>query len=187
MQTKTQKLLEESGVDKIQFYHVKTPILNNAYTACVLCNTQTGTIEARGIAICSLMDAYNIAKGKQKAFGRAIKALHRKGNFYKINASGRKGEVIQRSFKVKTTEDDEKFRSEIIPELRAIEPSMMVKSNVNETFKKYMFDLPLSYPVQVANRRFKYKSQFRPAPVGEELTLFASPAADECCGCGCTP
>lgn len=169
MNEKTRKILDEHGVDKIHFYQVKTPLLSNAFTACVLYNSKRNAIEARGVSICSLLDTFNIAKGKHKAFGRAIKALKRKGNFYKINSSARSDQFVQREMKIKSENDDHYFMNRIVAELRNINPNMEVKVlSGNKYMKKYLYELPLSYPILVTNRHFKYKSQFRPVPTGEE-------------------
>lgn len=167
-------LFEQNGVDLVHFYNVSTPIVNNAYTVCLLLNKQLNRIEARGVAICSVMDTYNIIKGKQKAFGRAIKALKRKQNFFKINGKARKDERVQRSMKIKSGDDDKVFRNEIVPELYTIDPCTPIKvyDNTGDKYlKRYTFTLPLSYPIEIANKNFKYKSQYRPLPVGEEVNL----------------
>jgi len=168
MVEQTKVLLQDNGVDGIHFYTMKTPLLTNALTVCIL--RKGDKIEARGVSICSLMDAFNITKGKHKSLGRALKALKRKQNFYKINGSGRNDEFVQREMKIKTEEADRNFRLTVAPELKAIDPETKVKIHVgtNAKFiKKYIFELPLSYPVQVANRQFRYKSHYRPTAVGD--------------------
>jgi hypothetical protein len=181
-------LLEENGVDRIYFYQVSTPIVQNAYTVCLLLNKKLQRIESRGIAICSVLDSFNIAKGKQKAFGRAVKALKRKKNYFKINGDGRSSEFTKRSMKIKTMVDDRNFLEHIVPELNSISPEIPIKvfSNDNDKFlKKYIFDLPVSYPIMVANKNFRYKSQYRPAPVGEELPILANMELESTQSCTC--
>ena len=149
--------LNQHGVDRVRYYNIQTPIANKVCTVCVFFNSTEGRIEARGVSICSLMDPYNNTKGKNKAFGRAIKALKRKENFYKINGKGRRNEVVRREMKIKSDE-----------ELESIDPDfevMISPSDGTKFLKKYLFDIPLSYPVEVANLYFKYKSQYRPTPV----------------------
>lgn len=161
----TQTLLKENGIDKIYFYNIKTPVLNNTMTVCIL--KRKDKIETRGVSICSLLDSFNITKGKHIALGRAIKSLKRKENFFKINGCGRNDEHIKRQMKIKTELDDKNFKMTIAPELNSIKPAREIKIqiDVNAKFiKKYIFDLPLSYPMQTANNFFRYKAQYRPDP-----------------------
>ena len=171
------KLFEENNIDKVHFYNVKTPIDNNSFTVCVLFNSAENRIEARGISICSVLDSYKISKGKNKSLGRALKALKRKKNFFKINGAGRKNEFVTREMKIKDEIDEERFQKQIVPELKASSTDLDIKvvsdPNNSRYSKKYIFKIPLSYPVQVANRYFRYKSQYRPTPIGRyELDLF---------------
>lgn len=182
MNPKTEKVLLENNVDKIKFYYINSPIVNNAFTVCVLINSSTQDIEARGVSICSMLDTFSKGKGKNKAFGRAIKALVRRRNSWKINGSGRDEEWVPRSYKVKSEKDDEKFRSEIALELQRIDPNLSIRIEKNAKFKRYIYEVPASYPVRLANSLFKYKSHYRPTPVGEEetelikkLTIFTEP------------
>ena len=169
MNSNIEQLFEKHGVDKVKFYYRGTPIVNNAYTTCLFINTEKERIEARGVAICSVKDTYSKKAGKNKAFGRAIKALVRQTNDGKINPAGRDLETVKRSFKCKA-EDKVKFNLEYIPELLEINPEMEI-SILNEVGKyaaKYSFDIPLSYPIRIANMNYKYKSQYRPNPAGQE-------------------
>lgn len=186
MNPETQRILAENGVDKIHYYFINSPIVNNAFTACVLVNSEQQRIEARGVSICSLLDTFCKSEGKNKAFGRAVKALVRRKNNWKINGSSRDDEFTQRSFKVKTQADDDRFRSEVAPELRKIDPQLPVTVSQNGKGKKYTFEVPLSYPVRLANSMFRYKSQYRPTPVNEEerdlvssIEIFSHPIIDE--------
>jgi len=186
MNENIKKVLEESGVDKISFYYINSPLVNNAFTTCVLINSKKKCIEARGVSICSLADSFNRSKGKNKAWGRAIRALTRRENNWRINGCGRDDEVIKRSIKIKTRDDERHFRNEIAEELQRIDPQTSISSSTNGAYKKYIFYVPLSYPVKLANSLYKYKSQYRPTPVGKEeqdllqrLTIFTEPIQDE--------
>jgi hypothetical protein len=161
--------LNTNGVGRIHFYNVRTPIISNAMTVCLLFNSEAGRIEARGVSICSLLDSFNILKGKHKSFGRAIKSLKRKANFYKINGKGRQDEFVKREMKIRNERDDAIFRQTVVSELRAIDPNTPIQMQMLEGtkyIKKYLYDIPLSYPVEIANKNFKYKAQYRPEPVG---------------------
>ncbi len=186
MNPDTQRILAENGVDKISFYFINSPIVNNAFTVCVLINSTEKRIEARGVSICSLMDTFSKSEGKNKAFGRAIKAIVRRKNSWKINGSGRDDEFIPRSFKVKTEIEDDKFKGDIAPELQRIDPHLPIRVQNGGRYKKYSFEIPASYPMKLANSLFKYKSHYRPVPVGEEenellkkLTIFTEPIEDD--------
>ena len=185
MDEQTRKTLEENGVDKISFYYINSPLVNNAFTTCVLINSSKQRIEARGVSICSLLDTFSKSQGKNKALGRAIRALVRKQNTWKINGSGRDDEFTKRGFKVKTQEDEKYFTNEIEEELKRINPDMLVHTTRNDRYKKYSFEVPISYPVRLANLFYKYKSQYRPVPVGTEeqelirkMTIFTEPIED---------
>ncbi len=163
-----QKILQDNDVDKISFYFVNTPIVNNAFTTCVFINSSKQRIEARGVSICSLSDTFSKSEGKNKAFGRAIKALIRKENNWKINGSGRDDEFVKRGLKIKSNADETHFRGEIVEELKRIDPTMPVSVSPTRGYKKYSFDIPVSYPVRLANSLYKYKSHYRPIPVGDD-------------------
>jgi len=163
-----QEVLAKNGVDKISFYYEKTPLINNAYTTCVLVNTTKNRIEARGVSICSLLDIFRISDGKNKAFGRAMKALVRRKNFGKINSSSRNDQFIRRAMKVKNAKDAEYFDTIVKEELKTIDPPIEVSSRLKtHEIIEYSFALPLSYPVKIANKLYKYKSHFRPVPTGK--------------------
>lgn len=174
MNNNIEHILDQNDVDKVKFYYRGAPLLNNAFTTCVFINSQAGRIEARGVSICSVKDTFCKKEGKQKAFGRAIKALVRKANDGKINATGRDFETVARSFKC-TEKDEENFRLKYIPEIMKINPdSDILVSDLDgkKYSRKYSFDIPLSYPIRIANMIYKYKSQYRPNPAGrEEVTI----------------
>lgn len=169
MNENIEKLFNENGVDKVAFYYKSTPLVDNAYTTCILVNTEKGRIESRGIAICSMRDTFNKNKGKNKAFGRAIEAVVRKINSGKINPCGRDCEGVRRQFKIKTEQDQTKFES-AITELNTLHPELevVIINDGSKNHTKYCLNIPASYPIRVANKDFKYKSQFRPNPAGSE-------------------
>ena len=180
------RILEENGVDKISFYFTNSPLVNNAFTTCVFINSSKQRIEARGVSICSLLDTFSKSQGKNKAFGRAIKALVRKQNNWKINGSGRDDEFAKRAFKIKTQNDEEYFNNNIVEELKRIDPNMLVHTIQDNRNKKYSYEIPISYPVKLANLLYKYKSHYRPVPAGAEeqellrkLTIFTEPIEDQ--------
>lgn len=169
MDERLKTLLEGNGVDKVVVYTEKTPILQNAFTTCLFINTQKKQIEARGVAICSVSDVYKKGKGKSKAFGRAMKALLRKENDFKINPANRSNYSVKKDLKLKNEESFKKLEDEIIPELKKVYevdniPINLINSHKNA--KTFSFDLPANYPIILANKLYKYKSEFRPNPSG---------------------
>lgn len=175
MKEKTKKLFDENGVDKIKFFFVNSPLVNNVFTSCLLINSKTGRLEARGVAICSMKDTFSKSEGKNKAFGRAVMALKKKKNSFKIRASARDNEFVKRSLKVKDGVDDYRFTNEVAPELSRIDPKTPISvTNYGGKYKKYFFSVPVSYPIRLTNSLFKYKSQYRPVPIMEEVELLNS-------------
>ena len=173
MNAKTLVVLNDLGVDKIAYFYRSTPLVDNAYTTCLLINSEKGRIEARGISICSVLDPYNKNTGKQKSMGRAIKALVRRQNFDKINPGARDKETVKREAKLKTEEAITKFKTEKVPELATIDPDAEVTviegTGPGDKFLlKYQYEIPLSYPIRLASENFRYKAQFRPNPAGRE-------------------
>ena len=175
MDASTQQVLDKNGVDKISFYWEDTPIINNAFTACLFIKSEKNRIEARGVSICSLRDSFSKKKGKSKAFGRAMKALVKRENDYKINAFGREDEFIKRTIKIKNEDSDKEFLKTKAKELIDINPAMeliITEINNKHMLKKYSFELPINYPMEVTNKSFRFKSQYRPNPTGKvELNL----------------
>ncbi len=175
MSKNVEDILKQNGVDKVAFYYKGTPLVNNAYTTCVFINTEKGRIEARGVSICSVRDVFCKKKGKQKAFGRAMRALVRRDNEGKINPEGRDLETIKREYRCKSDVEQQEFINYKVPELTAINPDMELGVSENEGTKfvsKFIFDLPVSYPIRVANQMYRYKSQYRPNPAGKsEMNL----------------
>jgi len=173
-------ILGQNGVDKVEFYYRGTPLLNNAYTTCVFINSEKGRIEARGVSICSVKDAFCKKTGKTKAFGRAMRALVRKDNDGKINPNGRDLESVKREYRCKSESDKTDFLDNKIPELSFIDPDLEIamSDGSGKYISKFVFDLPLSYPIKVANSIYRYKSQYRPNPAGKHESILLKKASD---------
>lgn len=166
MNSELRKVLEENGVDRIKYYVVSSPIINNVFTTCVFINDKKGVIEARGVSICSMLDTFNKNKGRNKSFGRAMKALTRKENNWKINANKRNDETVERTFKIKSDEDFEIFKLTVLEELYTIDPKLKI-SILDTNTQKFKFAIPSNYPIKIANKHYRYKSQFRPQPAND--------------------
>ena len=180
MNKEIERLLNENGVDRVKFYYTSTPLVDNAYTTCVFINTEKGRIESRGVAICSLRDTFSKSKGKNKSFGRAMSAIHRKMSSEKINPCGRDCEGVRRVIKIKSDKDADRFEG-AVAELHNLDPDLevaVVEGN-GKTHSKYCFSIPASYPIRIANKDFKYKSQFRPNPAGSEEAQFLNSLKEE--------
>lgn len=160
--------LEQNGVDKVFFYFEGSPLANNIYTTCLLINTKEKRIEARGVSICSLLDTFSRVRGKSKSSGRALKALIRKENSFKINGLGRDGQTINKTITIKTAQDNTKFLETKTSEfLRLNQKITNIKTQGSYCFAKYKFKLPTNYPIFKASEMFKYKSEFRPIPANK--------------------
>ena len=182
MNERITKILNENGVDKVAYFYRSSPLVDNAYTVCALINTSKKRIESRGVSICSVLDPYNKNKGRQKAMGRAVKALVRKQNFGKINPAGRDQDTVKRELRIKKVKDVEDFDSKKVPELLAINPDAeitIIDGDGGNFLKKFIFEIPLSYPIRLASENFRYKSQFRPNPAGGEETKILNSLSEE--------
>ena len=182
MDERIKEVLNNNGIDKVAFLYRNSPLVDNAYTACLLINKQKKRIESRGVSICSVLDPYNKNKGRQKALGRAFKALIRQQNFDKINPSGRDQDTVKREIKIKKAEDVAKFDAEKVPELLSINPDAeisIIDGTGGNFLKKLIFQIPLSYPIRLASENYKYKSQFRPNPAGGEETHLLNSLKEE--------
>lgn len=164
------EFLQENEVDKIKFYYEGSALADNIYTACVFINSKKNRIEARGVSICSLRDTFKRKDGKNRAFGRAIKALRQKKNSKKINATGREGEFVNRLFKIRSENDDDMFISTVGTELSSFDPNTPVTiiNGDNKYVRKYVIKVPAHYPITKTNKKFKYKSSYRPNPACKE-------------------
>ena len=158
------KLLSEHKVDKIKFYTDEDPICGKTFTVCLLINSEERTIQARGVAICSLKEPFCLKNGKNRAFGRAMAALHRRKNQFRINKDGREKEVITRLFKIKNEEEKTSFGKNQGKYLSMFYPKLKVAilDGDNKFLLKYLIKIPANYPIAKANKFFKYKAQFRP-------------------------
>jgi len=156
------ELLKKEKIDKIMFYNYKTKLLQNVFTVCVLLNTETPQIEARGVAICSVGDTYSKEEGKDKSFYRAVEALRRKKNNGRINPAGRDGNVTRKIYGIKPTQEIE-FK-ETLKELYNINPGSKIIAVPSGKKKKFIVEIPTNYPIRLANKLFKFKSHYRPQP-----------------------
>jgi hypothetical protein len=166
MEENLKKTLAENGVDKVYFYTHSTNVLQNVYTTCLLINTEKKQIEARGVAICSICDAHQKAEGKNKAFGRAMQALLRRKNDLKIRLKNRNQFYSKKKITVKSEQDKENFKKNIFPELKEIPGDVKMSIAPHGKGKQVTFYIPSNYPLKIANKNYKYKSQYRPKPAG---------------------
>lgn len=168
---KLQEVLKENGIDKIKFYHHKTPI-GYAYTCCSLFDIERSEI-ANGISICSLKDQFNKEDGRNKSFQRAYLALKNKQNIGYINCIDHKtklprfyGQLVNRFFKIKNSTDEEKFNFEIKPFIisklnevnRPIEYFKKIKED--DGSKSILFKLPLNSFLIEACKEFEFKGNY---------------------------
>ncbi len=165
----TKQVLQDSKVDKIFFYTRTTSFLNNLYTTCILVDSKTAQIKARGVSICSVQETYSKDKGKKKAYGRAVMALIKKKNSEKINPDHRKdSSIIKRTIKLKNY-TKEKFGS-LVEEIKKVDPDFQIIET--EQCNKILYSLPVWFPIKMANLSYRYKSQYTPKPATKEEVLF---------------
>jgi hypothetical protein len=168
MSEKYNEFLQSSDIDKIFFYYKDSPITKNIYTACLLINKKEKIIEARGVSICSLLDTYKKSKGKSKAYGRAIKALFRKQNFFKINGFGREDESTIKTLTITNEDEYKDFLDKKLSELLVINQFPIIEEikqvKKDKEIRKYKVEIPSNYPILKTNEEFSFKSEFRPKP-----------------------
>lgn len=155
--------LSRFGVEDIKYYHKKTP-LANIYDICILLD-KNNKILSRGISICSILDQYIKKTGKNKSFGRAVKALENKINSFEINPSRiNNTKFVKRSFKSKSKDQDEKIRDRLkdIP---------ISKREISDNVIEYYCKIPLLYPVLETIKEFRFKSEFLPKPTKFEKKI----------------
>ena len=180
--------LKELGVEYIRFYTHTTPVVNNVFTACILMNEDKELL-ARGVSICSVLDTYRKKAGKNKALGRAIRALRTEETSLPINLVNVKtknakkkkaprwyGEMVGKSFKMKSKNETQYFRDEIVPILAELETTYrFVDVNVGGKKRtKALFSLPKIYPLVETAKVFKFKSFFRPKATTLEKAIIGN-------------
>jgi len=168
MKQDVKKIFNDNNVDIVKFYYCKTPLTNNIFTVCLFINKQKKVIVARGITICSLKDTYNKGKGKNIAFGRALRALIKKENYLKVKSTNRKEEFVNRTFKIKNDKAKRFFQTQVTKELVNINPNLPIVRTTSKNITIYKFQLPLNYPIELTHKYFKYKSSYKPNPVTPE-------------------
>ncbi len=60
-------------IEQMKFYEFESPV-GPLFTACLVFG-ENGTFLARGVSICSVQDGFNKKDGRNRAIGRAIKAI----------------------------------------------------------------------------------------------------------------
>jgi len=152
------------GVSKIRYYPYSTPLVNNLFTICLLLDDNKKPL-SRGISICSLLDTHRKKEGKNRSFGRAVKAIlsQKNSEIILVRPDRWEDEYVVRSFKEKSKKDSDYFTNIVLPEIpsNAIMRSIDVKRG-SVTFKKHMIYLPRIHPIEVAVHFFSYKSEYQP-------------------------
>jgi hypothetical protein len=147
-------LFEKEGITKVKFAELKT-ILGTLVTACEFLDAN-GDAVSRGLAIRSLKDGYIKKRCKNKAFGRAIKALCRKDDFYPIRDEiPRDEDVVNRVIKYET--EEEKCDCKEI--LRFAVKNKPISSKEG---KGYRITISSLFPLFYAKQYFNYKSEYKP-------------------------
>lgn len=71
---KKKRKLPEVNIDKTYFYYLKDKNGQPVVTVCLMMDEKTRQW-ARGVSICSLSETFKYGKGRNKAYGRAKRAL----------------------------------------------------------------------------------------------------------------
>lgn len=121
-------------IKKVKYYEYKTYI-GHVFTVCMLFG-ENDSFLARGVSICSVFDNFRRIEGKNKAYGRAIKALSNMGNAEQIRiredyesdmvtrSFGRNKIMVNRFFPVLVALEHFKFKSEFTPDFTEYERSL---------------------------------------------------------------
>ena len=139
-------------VTNIRYYNLKTE-LTNVYDVCILLD-KNNKILSRGVSICSFLDQYVKKTGRNRAFGRAVKALVNKQNSLEINPLRFENEIVELKFKAKNNEQDIKIKKRL--------KNIKTTKKVNGSIIEYKCKIPYSYPIVETYISFKYKSEFLP-------------------------
>lgn len=150
---KLKEILKQK-IDKVELKEVKDKLLGVLYMVCEFSNN--GVLLARGVSVRSLLDGFNKKKGKNKAFGRAVKALLNETSTEDIRECIPDEELINRSITVKGDETYEELRR-----LDGVIPSY--KQSGNKIFYQINSFLPLEI---VRSTGIQFKSEFKPVRVG---------------------
>jgi len=143
------EILDEK-IDKIEFKNIKIGIFG---TVCMICEfSKDGKIISRGVSVRSLLDSFSKNKGKNKAFGLAVKALLSESSSYPIRLQV-KDTLITRSLKSNQTplENETFYRIE-----RFVRDYRKIDNKIYYRINPY---LPLAI---IASKDIKFKSEFMP-------------------------
>lgn len=167
--------LNELGVKNVKYYYYKTPIANNIYTGCLFID-QENQIISRGITICSILDTFNKKKGRRKSFSNALKAAIEKKNSLPIVIYPErwKQKLANRTFHIKYDNDIEIFNKKILPILKFYNCEFLTQSITMGDKTKMFYKIPRDYSLRETIRIIRYKAEFHPAPIKEELHMHLS-------------
>ena len=155
---------KQIGVVREKFYYMRSNILLNVYTVCLLLS-EDNKILGRGICICSIIDQHNKKFARKKSRDRAIKAVMTERNCLPINIEREDFFEITRSFKRKNGDNFE----DLIVEADNFElPYWFSKHNGNEFLNVKLNSL---FPLEITKQQFNYKSYFKPEPTDDEQEM----------------
>lgn len=148
---KLKEILRER-INKIEFKEIKDSILGVLYMVCEFSNE--GELLARGVSIRSLLDGFSRKKGKNKAFGRAVKALLSKTSTEPIREFIPEDTIISRSLTCKDDSTKEAFKR-LLPYLESS----------NKRGEKIFYKVCSFLPLEIVSWSIDFKSEFKPTPV----------------------
>lgn len=147
-------------INKIEFKEIKDDILGVLYMVCEF--SLNGEILSRGISVRSLLDSFSKKKGKNKAFGRSVKALLSKSNSYPVRVATKPVTPVNRVFTYKNDSEKHKFLK--------LQP-FLDKCHVNNKECKIYYKINPSLPLALVNEFVRFKSEYKPDPVEFEGLL----------------
>lgn len=125
-------------IEHMKFYELESPV-GPLFTACLVFGTN-GSILARGVSICSVQDGFDRREGRNRAIGRALKAITNMRSdepihpeirdvyeLYTRNINTKKKQTIQipKYLHVKVASEHFSYKSEFVPELTDFEKKLL--------------------------------------------------------------
>lgn len=158
-----EKKLKDEGII-VKYYYLNCPFVGNIFTSCVLLKDKK--ILSRGISICSVLDFHSKKTGRNKARTRALQALYRKESSLEIYPDTKMFYgYIQKCFKIKTEKNEE-----LIDKAKDLDFHYVLRKS--EPYDRLFVTIPYNYPISETWKRFKFKSEYNPAPTSEESIMF---------------
>lgn len=154
-----------------KYYYKKSLILPHIYTVCLLINNETNIVEARGVAICSVLDQPKKEIARKKSRDRAIRAYMTKTTDEKIYPDLRKGAAI---FKDIRSNDKNEIANISEDFLKMMDLCNLENSDCIIEYDDFVrFVIPVCMPICITSLDFSYKSEYSPFLTENEKFIIA--------------